>query len=256
MSMASAGPFVSYSHADSALVEPVVRLLRVQNPSVFHDVDSIRPGKKWREEIEAAITRSSLLIVFWCRHAKNSDEVEAEWRAALALEKDLLPILLDDTPLAEELAQYQWIDFQGLVATSHQTAEGFPRPQPAPMPTPKSSHAPYWIATAAAVAAGVGIALTGLQSTDSLPSPGGEAPQTADGFQLVWIPLAVALATLLWALYRWKSARPQQPPPAPAPTATETQQEATTASDQATEAVSQMAQQIEAEVLRRIKPRR
>lgn len=235
MAIGESRTFVSYSHDDAALVGPVVRLLRVQNPAVFHDVDSIRPGKKWREEIEAAIQRSSLLILFWCHHAQESDEVEAEWRAALALEKDLLPILLDDTPLADELAQYQWIDFQGLVAESHRVEEPVPAPMPASAPAPKRSRVPYWLATAAAaVVLGVGVSLTVLTGPPDA-APIGDGPgEAAASFSFIWIAvLAVVLGIVVWALARRRAA----PPPH-----TGTYMDVT----------SQMAERIESEVLRRM----
>lgn len=242
--------FVSYSHDDAALVGPVVRLLRVQNPAVFHDVDSIRPGKKWREEIEAAIQRSSLLILFWCHHAQESDEVEAEWRAALALEKDLLPILLDDTPLADELAQYQWIDFQGLVAESHRGEEPIPAPMRASALAPKRSRVPYWLATAAAVVLGVGISLTVLTGPPDA-APIGDGPgEAAASFSFIWIAvLAVVLGIVVWALARRRAAQaPEEPRSPEEPVIDKPAPQTETYMD----VTSQMAERIESEVLRRM----
>src|SRR5687767_5779573 len=91
--------FVSYSHADAPLVAPVVKLLRVNKSLVFQDVDSIQPGKRWRSEISTWLTESHLVVIFWCDHASRSDEVSKEWKAAIEQEKDLLPLLLDATPL-------------------------------------------------------------------------------------------------------------------------------------------------------------
>ena len=58
-------------------------------------------------------------MVFWCDHANKSDYVKIEWLSAVNQEKDLLPLLLDNTPLPPELAQYQWIDFQKMVGANH-----------------------------------------------------------------------------------------------------------------------------------------
>src|SRR5436853_506362 len=103
--------FVSYSHADNSLVGPVVALLRASQALVFQDADSIRPGKRWREEVDTAISAASVVVVFWCRHAKASQEVETEFRAAIAQGKDILPLLLDETPLPGDLADFHYIDF-------------------------------------------------------------------------------------------------------------------------------------------------
>lgn len=115
--------FVSYSHADKALVSPVVQLLRVNKSFVFQDINGIQPGKKWRSEIAGAITNTDLVIVFWCDHSCLSNEVRDEWKTAIKLEKDLLPLLLDSTPLPPELGEYQWIDFQGTVGKNHKSIE-------------------------------------------------------------------------------------------------------------------------------------
>ncbi len=62
--------YTQYSHYDASLVDPVVKLLRVNNSYVFQDIDYIRPGKKWRSEISKALTDAQLVVVFWCNHAR------------------------------------------------------------------------------------------------------------------------------------------------------------------------------------------
>ena len=257
--MGESRTFVSYSHDDAAIVGPVVRLLRVQNPAIFQDVDSIRPGKKWRQEIEVAITRSRLLIVFWCHHAQESDEVEAEWRTAIRLRKDLLPVLLDDTPLTDELAEFQWIDFQALVAASHRSADEPPKP----LASKSSSHWAYLLAGAAAVlAVGIGVSLT-LFWPESTPGPvtGGPQPVSAN-FEVSSVVVILAVVLALWAVYRWRARRLKivtreaapAAPASPAPAAgSETVSDTRSAPPLVeSETASQMAQQIESEVLRRI----
>jgi hypothetical protein len=115
--------FVSYSHADTSLVAPVVNLLRANKSFVFQDIDRIQPGKKWRSEISRALAEAQLVVVFWCDHASRSNEVSKEWKAAIEQEKDLLPLLLDGTPLPAELSEYQWIDFRGTVGSNHASIE-------------------------------------------------------------------------------------------------------------------------------------
>jgi hypothetical protein len=86
---------------------------------VFYDQDSIRPGAKWQNEIDDAIRSVRLLVVFWCTHSQGSEEVGREIGVALSSDKDVLPVLLDSTPLSEPLAEFQWIDFQGMVGRVH-----------------------------------------------------------------------------------------------------------------------------------------
>jgi hypothetical protein len=111
--------FISYSRKDLHLIEPVVDLLRATRDMVFHDVDTIRPGAKWREQLDAALADTNLIVVFWCRHAAGSKYVREEYEAAMASGKDVLPLLIDDTPLPPKLADFQAIDFRTSIGASH-----------------------------------------------------------------------------------------------------------------------------------------
>ena len=111
--------FVSYSRRDSALVTPVVALLRASEALVFRDADGLKPGKRWREQLSTAIEESKIVLVFWCHHAHDSEEVCKEYAAAISLKKDVLPVLIDETPLPPELAEYQCIDFREAFAHGH-----------------------------------------------------------------------------------------------------------------------------------------
>jgi hypothetical protein len=142
--------FVSYSHADSALVAPVVRLLRAARSFVFLDVDSIEPALKWQNVIQTAIGDADLVVLFWCFHSSGSQEVEREWTAAISLNKPLLPVLLDSTPVTAPISQFQWIDFKELGETRHPPpAEARPAPA-APRP---ASHGPVPLLAFASAAA-------------------------------------------------------------------------------------------------------
>ncbi len=149
--------FVSYSHADAPLVAPVVSLLRVNKSLVFQDTDRIPPGKRWRDEIAKALAESNLVVVFWCHHACRSNEVSAEWRAAIEQDKDLLPLLLDATPLPSELGNFQWIDFRGTVGANHSASDspaGDIQPGAArPVPMTASPRRAVWYTLVGVVAA-------------------------------------------------------------------------------------------------------
>jgi TIR domain len=119
----STNVFISYSRADALLVSPVVKLLRVNKSLVFQDIDAIQPGKRWQGEIAKALAESNLVVVFWCTHASRSNQVSKEWHAAVEQKKDLLPLLLDTTPLPPELAEFQWIDFRGTVGANHTSVD-------------------------------------------------------------------------------------------------------------------------------------
>jgi len=156
--------FVSYSHHDASLVQPLVKLLRVAPTFVFLDSDSIKPGEQWRTSLEQAIARASLMVVFWCHHSNQSAEVEREYRAALAGRKDIVPVLLDSTPVPDALGAYQWIDFRELAAMNHGGALTAAAPEPAsaevarpaaPRMSVASNLLPWLVAAMLVVMAGV-----------------------------------------------------------------------------------------------------
>ena len=113
--------FVSYSRSDARLARPVVELLRARD-DVFHDMDSIRPGAQWRQAIREAVDSATLIYVLWCSHSAASPEVRGEVDQARDLGTPIVPVLLDSTPLREDLRGYQWVDLSR--ATVHRSSLG------------------------------------------------------------------------------------------------------------------------------------
>jgi TIR domain len=111
--------FISYSHMDEEFIEPVVQLLRATGAPLFRDRDEIRAGQKWRAELHKQLQQADVIVVFWSKHASTSVEVEAEWRRAVELGKDVIPVLLDGTPLNTVLSEYQYIDLGSIMRVGH-----------------------------------------------------------------------------------------------------------------------------------------
>ena len=255
----STNVFVSYSHADVSLVAPVVQLLRVNKSLVFQDVDGIQPGKRWRGEIAKALTESHLVVVFWCDHARRSDEVSKEWNAAIAQEKDLLPVLLDATPLPAALDEFQWIDFRGTVGANHGSIGSSDNDEKPSMPSKESaapSKAARWLAgLATGFASAVALSLYMLnapqapQSTPQPELPGPTPlppPPPAEAFDFVsTILLLLGVVLVVTAALAWVSRRRSKHQaaierPSPHPGAIE----------------RHIASEVEAEILRRTAMRR
>jgi hypothetical protein len=230
---ATTNVFISYSHSDESLVAPVVRLLRVNDSLVFQDKDRIPPGKRWREEIARALAESNLVVVFWCHHASKSEEVSGEWMAAVEQKKDLLPLLLDETPLPPALGAFQWIDFRGVVGGTHGAVDpsaGMVRPGAAsapPVAAPPVARPPspavkaasprrglrylsVGVAAAAAVVVGL-LFVPGAPTDTTRPVPGPMPPVESDSALVLWISLLVVVGALgvfiLW-LRRRRRTRP------------------------------------------------
>lgn len=123
--------FVSYSHKDADVVKPIVQLQRATGSAVFRDSENIPAGKKWRAAIEAAIRGCRLVWVFWCAHASKSKEVRAEYEMGIGLDKDVVPVLMDRTPLPSALSEFQWVDM-GPSLGSHEEEREITEPIPPP----------------------------------------------------------------------------------------------------------------------------
>jgi hypothetical protein len=109
--------FVSYSRHDESLVKPLAGLLGVAaNDAVFLDVTSIKPGQKWKSEIERAIRESTVFVLCWCCESEKSKFIAHEIKMAMhSGGKRLAPVLFCGTPLPRSLADRQWIDLRGRV---------------------------------------------------------------------------------------------------------------------------------------------
>lgn len=106
--------FVSYSRKDARVVKPVVEIIRATGARVFRDEDSIPPGKKWKDVLATSIEDSDVVVVFWSKDSSKSKTVKEEYTKGVMLDKDIIPVLLDDCPLCKTLQEYQCIDFRPL----------------------------------------------------------------------------------------------------------------------------------------------
>ncbi|WP_173807654.1 TIR domain-containing protein [Sphaerotilus uruguayifluvii] len=110
--------FASYSRHDREIVRQMCALLRISGAEVFRDEDAIKPGKKWRAVLADNLLRADCVLLFWSANSAASEPVREEYEEAIAKKVDIAPVLLDGTPLPSSLAEYQWLDFRGVVSVS------------------------------------------------------------------------------------------------------------------------------------------
>lgn len=238
MQAATTRVFVSYSRADAALVAPVVKLLRANRSYVFYDIDDIQPGKRWRGEIDRGLAEAELVVVFWCDHALRSDEVRREWATAIDRNKDLVPLLLDATPLPAALGEFQWIDFRTMVGTTHGSMHAPAGPARVGETTraaaPMSRRSPAMAGMlAAGIVALVAVVLTATFWTMRPPV------ETLVESALALVGLLAVLGCVVW-LRRSRSKR---------------QERIESAGTQVTEVEQRMASEIQTEIERRVASR-
>ncbi|HYU32620.1 MAG TPA: TIR domain-containing protein [Thermoanaerobaculia bacterium] len=80
--------FVSYSHADSEIVDRLEAAYRALGDSYFRDVEILRSGETWSPALLAKIREADVFQLCWSEAARASRFVEQEWRHALGLEKE------------------------------------------------------------------------------------------------------------------------------------------------------------------------
>lgn len=87
--------FISYSTKDLQQVKALEKQLSNTPINVFVADHSILPGEELTSKISEAIRGCDLFIVLWSKNAKNSDWVSQEIGKATALNKKILPLVLD-----------------------------------------------------------------------------------------------------------------------------------------------------------------
>ena len=88
------------------LVKPLAGLLGVAtDEAVFLDVNALKPGDKWEEEIFAALQECSVFVVCWCCQSQKSEFVGKEVDAALLdADKKVVPVLFCGADLPSALS--------------------------------------------------------------------------------------------------------------------------------------------------------
>ncbi len=105
--------FISYSRADRSRVEGLVLLLKALGHDVFIDYWSILPGQPWEDTLHEALQAADVLLVFWTRHAAQSEWVWREYESfdSRFPHRLLVPMRGDRTPLTATLQAHQSPDF-------------------------------------------------------------------------------------------------------------------------------------------------
>jgi hypothetical protein len=88
--------FISYSTKDLKLVDQFRKKLDcIKNVKVFIAEYSTEPGDPLNQKIISAIKNCDLFVLLWSRNSDASDYVRQEIGIASALEKQIIPVLLD-----------------------------------------------------------------------------------------------------------------------------------------------------------------
>lgn len=104
--------FISYAHADRALVDRIAADLRRHGHITWTDFEGIRGGDVWRQAIVDGIDASAAVLVALSPDAVRSEWVALELRAALDLHKRVIPLLARPLTTADDRAAYQHLNIE------------------------------------------------------------------------------------------------------------------------------------------------
>lgn len=82
--------FCSYSRRDTAIIERVEKAYRALGFDFLRDVQTLKSGQDWDDQLYALIDQADIFQLFWSHTARESEWVEREWRYALGLDRDAL----------------------------------------------------------------------------------------------------------------------------------------------------------------------
>ncbi|TNF89237.1 MAG: TIR domain-containing protein [Gammaproteobacteria bacterium] len=185
--------FVSYSHADEALVYPLLQALAASGINVWFD-EGVTPGERWTASLASAIEECAAFLMLISRQSVASDHCVNEVQFALNRSKPFLAVHLEKTTLPPHLE----------LSIGHRQAILAHRVPPG------------------ALADRVAAALSDLASGSSQPTARAQAAQrgATRSPSLVKVLGAVsALAALVWLVGQaLTDFRTPEPPPAPAST--------------------------------------
>ena len=102
--------FISYAHEDERRVDELVAVYSATGGKPFMAARHLKPGVAWAIALEGKVLGASTVCVFWSRAASRSEWVRTEYQWGLANDVHIIPVLLDNTPLPEELGRLQAID--------------------------------------------------------------------------------------------------------------------------------------------------
>jgi hypothetical protein len=103
--------FISHDHSDGDFAELLKLRLEKQGHSAWIDIERLRVGEDWRQEIDNAIRSATALVVVMSPSARQSEYVTYEWAYAWGVGVPVIPILLKETSMHPRLESLQYLDF-------------------------------------------------------------------------------------------------------------------------------------------------
>jgi hypothetical protein len=103
--------FICYAHKDATIVDRVERLARVLRYTPLRDIHVVRSGQDWEVKLRDLIEEAHVFQLCWSAAAQNSQQVEKEWKYALALGKEIWPVYWEE-PMPQRPTELDRLQFE------------------------------------------------------------------------------------------------------------------------------------------------
>ena len=193
--------FISYSHRDQDIVEPLMRGLADRGYRIWYD-EGIDPGTEWPESIARHLENSRVCLYFITPESASSPNCRREVNFAVSRNTDLLTVFLEQTQISPGL-EMQISTYQSIMGYEYpEDAELLDRIVSVDLLQP-CRETPE------------GEKVSVRRKRSSVPSGKGSAPLVTG-----LLILLAAAAAILWFLYGYGAGEDAPGVPAPAATAT------------------------------------
>jgi hypothetical protein len=169
--------FISYSRQQLYFAESLAFRLQERGITVWFDLQQLKPGCDWQDEIEAGLETSNALVLIASRSALASPFVEREWKVASALHKPIyvvlyeavvLPLELQDAPVIDFRRDFDYWSRELAVCLQKRTSIHHPVPSPVWAGIPAQMPRSVWMVILALLASTVSTAPFGIFITFEL----------------------------------------------------------------------------------------
>ena len=124
-------PFFSYASPDRVKMLEVAQVYRLAGIDCWVDVLSLSPGQRWEKQLYRKIDECDAFLLFWSRHARNSEWVirEAEYvlernrRLPPEQQIEICPVILEGPPIVmppDSLNEIHFNDPIRMIISAHQ----------------------------------------------------------------------------------------------------------------------------------------
>ncbi|QUM89686.1 toll/interleukin-1 receptor domain-containing protein [Moritella sp. 36] len=104
--------YISYSFRDSELVDLICSDLERIQVEVLLDKHELIVGDDINKKLNSLVEASDYIIYINSHNSLGSDWAKKELQNALSLDKKILPVVLDDEPLPNEIKHLMYADFR------------------------------------------------------------------------------------------------------------------------------------------------